>query len=421
MADAQDACRLVRISVDTLVDGLGGSPLLGAAILMKDGVIVQVGPERRVETPAGASNMRFGEGSTALPGLVDAHVHLTFDPSSSDVAGAEDVDVQVSAAQGRARTAGRAGVLTTFDCGATAELTTRLRDPKPEVGQPRILMSGPPVTPSGGHCHYLGGVIETTTSEAVRRRVQELAELGVDGVKLMATGGIMTTDSNPLDPALPGELVRTLTEEAHRHGLRVTAHAHSVAGMRVCVDNGIDSFEHASMIGPTGDWTFDVDLARDLVRREVRCVSTLTPGTDAGRERRLESLANRRLFEALAYETRVKNFSSLREQGVQVIAGTDVGTPATDFRHQLHDELVALVDAGFRPMDAICAATSGAARHLGIDREVGSLQPGRVADVVVVAGDPTENIRRIRTVEAVFAQGALLGRPEETPDGRAPS
>jgi imidazolonepropionase-like amidohydrolase len=369
-----------------------------------------VGPENRVDTPAAASTMRFGEGSTALPGLVDAHVHLTFDPASSQVAGGEDVDAQASAAQRRARTAALAGVLTMFDCGATAELTARLRAPKPEVGQPRILMSGPPVTPPGGHCHFLGGAIEMTTREAVRGRVQALADLGVDGVKLMATGGIMTPDSNPLEPALSGELVRTLTEEAHRHDLRVTAHAHAVAGMRVCVDNGVDSLEHASMIGPMGDWAFDVELARDLARHGVRCVSTLTPGTDPGREQRLELLANRRLFDALAYETRVANFSRLRECGVQVVAGTDVGTPATDFRHQVHDELVALVDAGYSPVDAICAATSGAARHLGIDREVGSLQPGRVADVVVVAGDPTKDIRRIRDVEAVFAQGAQLGR-----------
>ena len=305
-----------------------------------------------------------------------------------------------------------------FDCGATAEVTARLRDPRPGVGQPRILMSGPPVTTSGGHCHYLGGAVGSNTPGAMRRKVQELAELEVDGVKLMATGGIMTPNTNPLDPAFPGELVRALTDEAHRHGLRVTAHAHAVAGMRECVDNGVDSLEHASMIGPTGDWAFDVGLASDLVRRGVRCVSTLTPGTDPDRERRLESLANRRLFDALAYETRVENFSSLREHGVQVIAGTDVGTPATDFRRQLHDELAALVDTGSSPMDAICAATSGAARHLGIDREVGSLRPGRVADVVVVAKDPTVDIDRIRTVVAVFGQGALLEDvPEETRGG----
>ena len=399
----------VRLSVGNLIDGLGGEPLHGAAILIHRGEIIEVGTEESVARPADARCWEFSRSSTAIPGLIDSHVHLTFDPGATPGADEIDPEMATAAALGRARTAAQAGVLTLFDCGSTLAVGVAVRTALEESLEPgaRLLISGPPITPPGGHCHFLGG--ETPPDEhAVRARVSELARHGVDGFKVMATGGVLTSGTDPSEASFTWSAMTALVDEAHRLGKRVTAHAHGVDGMRVCTESGVDSIEHASMVGPGGRWQFDASLAREMARKGVRCVSTLTAGTALIRKQ-LEIAGPRRdLLEALAFETRLQNFSLLREAGVRVIAGTDVGTPATNFGTQLHAELEALVHSGMSPREAISSATAQAARHLGLDHCTGSLTSGKSADIVVLGDDPSYDIRLLTDVQAVFRDGQEL-------------
>lgn len=398
----------LRLSVGRLVDGLGGESLQEGAILICRGEIVQVGAEQSVARPEGARCLVFSGRATAIPGLIDSHVHLTFDPDAPPDAAASNPDgaAAAAAAVDRAHAAAKAGVLTLFDCGSTVTAGLAVRNAllvSAEPG-PRLLISGPPITPPGGHCHYLGG--ETSLSEhAVRARVGELAQRGVDGFKVMATGGLLTSTTDPSESSFPRGVLAALVDEAHRLGKRVTAHAHGVDGMRACAESGVDSIEHASMVGPGGRWQFETALAHEMADKAIRCVSTLTAGTGEIRKQ-LEAVGSRRpLLEALAFETRLKNFGLLREAGIGVIAGTDAGTPATDFGTQLHAELDALVQSGMSPREAISSATLQAARHLGIDHCTGSLTPGKAADIVILGDDPSRNIRHLTDIRAVFRGG----------------
>lgn len=399
----------VRLSVGSLIDGLGGEPIHDAAVLIHRGEIIEVGAEESVARPADARCREFSRTSTAIPGLIDSHVHLTFDPGATPGTDESPPEVAASAALGRARTAAHAGVLTLFDCGSTLAVGVAVRTAlaeNPEPG-PRLLISGPPITPPGGHCHFLGG--ETPPDEeALRARVSELGGHGVDGFKVMATGGVLTSGTDPSEASFPRRAMTALVDEAHRLGKRVTAHAHGVDGIRVCTESGVDSIEHASMVGPGGRWQFDVSLAREMARRGVRCVSTLTAGTDLIRKQLETAGPRRELLQALAFETRLENFSRLREAGVAIIAGTDAGTPATNFGTQLHAELEALVHSGMSPREAISSATSQAARHLGVDHCTGSLTPGKSADIVVLRDDPSYDIRLLTDVQAVFRDGQEL-------------
>ena len=271
----------LRIRVGRLLDGTGGPAVEDAALLVLDGRIAAVGSHDAVAQPEDARTLDL-PGTTALPGLMDAHVHVTLPPTSDPLGtmaaeSDEDLVVRGSAASERMV---RAGITTAYDCGARGMTAYAIRDgiARGLTLGPRLLVSGRAVTQTGGHCHFFGG--EADGVVAVRETVRKLIEdEGADGIKIMATGGGMTSGTDSRHASYSIEELAAAADEAHRLGKKVTSHAHGVPGIDNASKAGIDSIQHCTMLGENWEWAFNETVARGMVERGTRAIPTISAGT----------------------------------------------------------------------------------------------------------------------------------------------
>lgn len=398
---------VLRIRVGRLLDGTVGPALDDAAILVIDDQIVAVGPDALVARPEDAHSLHLPD-STALPGLIDAHVHVALPPTVDPLGSMElesDDDLVVRGTAGSERMV-RAGITTAYDCGARGMTAYRIRDAiaRGLALGPRLLVSGRPVTQTGGHCHFFGG--EADGVDGVREAVRRLLEdEGADGIKIMATGGGLTpgTDSRHGSYTVP-ELAAA-ADEAHRLGKRVTSHAHGVPGIDNASRAGIDSIQHCTMLGSNWEWTFDEEVARGLVERGTRVVPTISAGTryevETGKDlNKLQPNPG-----AMTRADVWANARALYDTGVMLVPGTDVGINFTDFGEELFLELEAWTGIGLDPAFVIHAATGRSAWHLGVDGETGHLRAGLQADILIVDGAPDQVIGDLRRTRFVLKGG----------------
>jgi imidazolonepropionase-like amidohydrolase len=408
--------------VDRLVDGSGHAPLERAFIAIEGERIVAVGPADRGDggLPDAPRRLTF-PGCTVLPGLVDSHVHLTFSAGPVPLRQLQDDSDTRLALTGvaNARAALLAGVTTVRDLGSRGRITLDLRDAIAAgvVPGPRVLASGRPITSPGGHCHFLGGVARGV--EAVSRLAAELIDEGVDAIKVMGTGGNMTEGSDPLRAQFSVDELREVVKVAAAAGRRVTVHARGVDGMRRAVDAGVDGIEHARMEVSPGQWGFDEKLARAMADQGITAAPTLAASFRASQAKAAGAKVG--LREGMVpIPVRQQNAWRLREEGVRVVVGTDAGAALARFDEAVHVELELLVGAGWTPLEAIEAGTRGAAAAIGIQEDVGTIAPGRAADLVVVRGDPSRSISDLRQVEHVFQRGRLVASGGHLVDDRRP-
>ena len=292
-----------------LFDGTGPALIPDPVVVIEGSVIRDVCSGGRVPESLDGGTVIDLPGATLLPGLVDTHVHLAFDASADPVGNLarRGHDEVVAAMADAGRAALRGGVTTIRDLGDYRYLSLGLRG---RADLPTVVAAGPPITTSGGHCHYLGGAA-APTCEGIRAAVREHASRGVDVVKIMASGGNLTPGSRQDLAQFPPEVLRAAVDEAHRLGLPVTAHAHAVAAIADAVAAGVDGLEHVSF------WTEEgVDAPADLIRliaaRQIAVGATLgmvpVPGMTpppAVAMRMPAMIANtRRLYEAGARDGR---------------------------------------------------------------------------------------------------------------------
>ena len=399
--------QVLRIRVGRVLDGTGGPAIEDAALLVIDGAIAAVGPDAGVATPDDARTLDL-PGTTALPGLMDAHVHVTMPPTidplaSMEAESDEDLVVRGSAASERMV---RAGITTAYDCGARGMTAYAIRDGinRGLTLGPRLLVSGRAVTQTRGHCHFFGG--EADGVDGVREAVRGLIEdEGADGIKIMATGGGMTPGTDSRHASYSIEELAAAVDEAHRLGKRVTSHAHGVPGIDNASKAGIDSIQHCTMLGPNWEWAFDETVARGMVERGTRAIPTISAGTryeveTGGNINKLQPNPGR-----MTRADWWANARALNEVGVMLVPGTDVGINFTEFGEELFLELEAWVGAGMEPGHVIHCATGRAAWHLGIESETGLLAPGLQADVLIVDGAPDRDITDLRRTRFVLKGG----------------
>lgn len=380
-----------------LFDGASSTLVEYPLVLIEGGRIVAV-HSGQVEPPVGIEVVDLGD-VTLLPGLIDTHVHLGFDAGWAPVAQmmADDDAALVLRMRLAARRALAAGITTVRDLGDRGYLGVALRDwfrAGQEPG-PEILAAGPPLTVSGGHCHFMGGVADGELE--VRQGVRERIEKGVDVIKVMATGGELTPGSNPLVAAYSLSELAAAVEEAHHHGRMVTAHAHGVDGVAAAVEAGVDGLEHCLFRVPGGS-AADAALIDRIAQQRIAVCPTL--GGLPGMTPPPHIAAMIEAFMAV--------LERMRRAGVWIVAGSDAGIAPGKPHDVLPYTVQAFAAAGFTNLEALVAATSSAATACGVGDRKGTLAPGKDADILAVAGNPLADVGSLLDVRAVLRAGVRV-------------
>jgi imidazolonepropionase-like amidohydrolase len=366
-----------------------------AAVLIEGGKICDLDTSG-AQLPEGAEVFDFGSNACLLPGLIDAHVHLAFDASADVVkslAACDDIALldHIEAAAIRAL---NAGVTTVRDLGDRNYLSLKLSGRVPPAGLPHIVAAGPPITTSGGHCHFLGG--EAEGGPALRPAVLERADRGCDVIKVMVSGGNLTAGSCPHESQYDLAALRIVVDEAHRAGLPAAAHVHGARAVADAAEAGFDTLEHVTFFTADG-----VDADPALLDRIAASgvVVSVTVGNMPNGFAPHPAIAQR--MAAI-----VANHGRMFRAGATMVPGTDAGVSPGKPHDVLPYALRTLVERiGMTPLQALRAATSVAASAIGLEGAKGRIAVGADADVLVVRGNPLADIGSVTNVEAVFRAG----------------
>ena len=408
----------LTITAGWLLDGSGAAATQAMAVRIEGATISAVAPAAQI-APPGASpgeHLDFPTG-TLLPGLIDCHTHTNMPGNGrrgEDVHREDDDFIRLLRSAHNVQRALETGVTTVCDCGGWNETTFRLKEGIRQgiVRGPRVLASGRPITTTGGHCWFMGS--EADGVDGVRGAARLLIKQGADFLKVMATGG-STLGTDPFRPAYSSEELQTIAEEGHRRGLPVVAHCRSNEAMRMVVDARFDAIMHGWFADRSGNREFDDRLADLIAQRGVRVNPTLqiTRGRLSLLQERVEQGVatgeETALLESMqrSHAVTLQHTGWLIERGVQLMAGSDCGWGVYPFgRFDL--ELAAMVKAGLSPLAAVHAATAGNAKALHIDGVVGTVAPGKEADLLVVDGRPDQDITVIGKVLAVIKGGRVV-------------
>lgn len=405
-SSAPDRSSLLVVKVGILVDGTGSAPRRGVQIYVRDGRIVEVAPSGDV--PSTAHVLDFSN-QAAVPGLIDCHVHLSFSAGVDPLADllAEDDAALLLHAASNARTALAAGITTVRDLGDRSGVVRALRDgiARGIVPGPRIVTAGSPITITGGHCHFLG--LEADSKADVRRVARRQIRDGVNCLKIMASGGRMTPGTNPKLPQYSVGQLRAAVDEARRAGLTIAAHALSARSIRRAAKAGVDTIEHCNWLDQEEGLAFDESTAELMAENGVAFDPTLTPVQSfVNFEPELLSDVQKAAI-AIRVEL-VEVFRRMLGLGVKMVAGTDAGTRRSTLDRLPGELELYVTQLGLTPVAAIATATGGAAEALGLRAEVGTVQPGRQADLTVVEGDPSTEIGVLKRARAVIQSGRLV-------------
>ena len=378
-----------------------------ATVLVKDGKIQKIA-QNGMNIPKDIQTIPL-DGQTLLPGFIDAHIHICLDGSPDPVAAGltEPPTITTLKAAESARRTLMAGVTTVRDMGGKDGIDFGLRQAIDSglIPGPRMLISGRLICMTGGHGWQIG--LEANGPDEVRKAAREQIKAGVDIVKLMATGGVLTPAVEPGSEQLTEEELRAGVEEAHKAGKKTATHAMGTRGIQNALRAGIDSIEHGVYL--------DDETVSMMMERNIPFIPTIsalynieTKGIEAG----IPAFAVEKTLKVKPFH--LDSIRMAREAGVLVAAGTDAGTPFNLHGENL-GEIKLLVDyGGFSPMAAIEAGTRVAARVLGLEKELGTVEEGKVADLVLVEGNPLDNIDVLLNQESIclVMQGGKIVKGE---------
>lgn len=394
----------------TLIDGMGGDPVRSGVVVIEDGKVVAAGSEKSVAIPAGAKRLD-ASGRTILPGFIDCHVHGTYRARDMRQHLLNTPTYNVLRSLDIFRETLACGITTARDMGG-ADAGFRAAIEEGHIDGPRLLISLGMISQTGGHGDYWvpAGMriqkrmwLPNTVAdgvEEIRRVVRELLMRGADFIKICATGGITSVTDSWDEPQFTIAEIRTAVEEAAAKRRRVAVHAEGVEGIRNAVAAGIHTLEHG--------WFLDDESADTMIKSGTWWVPTLAlvplsvkrRGEDkswAGHQMGQEDVKDSEIYRLM--QDQIPVWKDAVRRGVKVAMGTDQSHRLLVGENMV--ELEFMVNwLGMSPMEVIVASTSRAAEC--IERpELGALTPGKIADVLVVDGDPLDDIRVLQSRDRI--------------------
>ncbi len=395
----------VAIRAGRMLDVRSGELKTNITILVRDGKIAAVDENMRL--PSDAQVIDLSQ-ATVLPGLIDSHTHLTGDNRYFGYRGLGISEMrQALFGVVGARKVLEAGFTTARDVGAPGYADVALRDAinDGDIPGPRLLVSGPALGITGGHCddnllpaeydHRARGVADGPW--AVRAKVRENVKYGANLIKFCATGGVLSKGDDPGATQYTLEEMQAIVEEAHKLGRKVAAHAHGTEGIKLALRAGVDTIEHGSLIDDEG--------IRLMKERGAYLVPTIYTGEYIVTEGEKVGIPDYGLRKMRALmEARDRAFRAAFAAGVKVAFGTDSAV----YPHgQNGREFALMVKLGMTPLQAIQSATLVAAEALGLQNDIGAIEVGKQADIVAVSGSPLENVRTLEDVKFVMKGGKV--------------
>ena len=405
------------IKAGCLIDGLGGPCREKMAVLVEGKTVRQIGSEEEVSPPEGAQVEELDySGYTVMPGMVDAHTHLNGigDGRATDDLATLPDDILLLQSAKNALVTLRSGVTSIRENGAKGHTTLSLREAirmDMAVG-PHMMLCGRPLTITGGHMWYFGS--EADGIEGVQRGVRQLIKEGADYIKIVATGG-STRTSYPSLPSYNVDELRAIAQETHKFGKLTATHCGSTQGIINSLDAGIDMIIHCIFVEPDGTYNFHQDVAERIGQAGAYVNPTIhvnraqllrlqskekAEGLTEGERLHLERVKH-------GHENRLEDTHRMISMGLKVIGGSDSAWGVYPMGGFVH-ELECLVEAGFSPSQAVQAGTRESAKSIGLGDTAGTLEPGKPADILVVDGNPDQDIKALWKVVAVFLEGGLV-------------
>jgi imidazolonepropionase-like amidohydrolase len=382
---------------------IGDGTILDHATVIVEGEKIVKVASQEVKLPRDAELIDL-KGKMLLPGFVDCHTHIMIDGSPDPLAAAVRNSLQMTTllAAAHAKNTLMAGVTTARDMGGTGNVDIAIRDAIKNcvIRGPRMLVSGLQICMTGGHGWEFGR--EADGPDEVRKAAREQIKAGCDIVKLMATGGIMTPGVEPGAAQFTEEEISAGVEEAHKANRKSASHAQGTKGILNSLKAGIDTIEHGFFLNE--------ECVSLMVKNNVPLIPTLAGGE------LIEKAANMGIPDFIVEKNRqvlkaqLQSLAMAREAGIMIGMGADCGTPLLPHGSNLL-ELVSLAEIGFTTEEVLTIGTLNGAKILGLEQQIGSIEEGKLADLVVVEGNPVDDINLVASIEnisTVMQSGSIV-------------